>query len=124
MAETLIAIIDDDDSMRVALMRFMRSSGYRTSGYGSAGAFLASDDVTAAACIITDIHMPGLSGFELKALLDARGVTSPVMMITARTEANLNERALACGAFCFLRKPFATDALQLHLNRALAAADV
>lgn len=122
MAGTLIAIIDDDASMRAALMRFMRSSGYQTSGFASADAFLASDDVMAADCIITDIHMPGLSGFELKARLDDRGVTSPVMMISARTEANLRERALACGAFCFLMKPFATDALQLHLNRALGRA--
>ena len=98
----------------------MRSLGYRASAYGSAEEFLAGGGARDSACIVTDIQMPGLSGIELKERLTAAGHAAPVIMITARTEQALHDRAVASGAWCVLKKPFAPDALVACLERALA----
>ena len=115
----LISIIDDDDSLRRALVRLIRSLGYDVRGFGSAEEFAESGATEKFACIITDIQMPGMSGIELKQLLSTRDCTVPVIMITARHEAGLEEKALAAGAACFLRKPFEADVLIACLERAL-----
>jgi len=115
----LISIIDDDESLRTALVGLMRSFGYRAESYADAKAFLEAE-AGRSACIITDIQMPGLSGIELKQRLSREGVTTPVIMITARTEPGLKDRALASGALCFLEKPFAPEALAACVARALA----
>jgi FixJ family two-component response regulator len=117
----LIAIIDDDASLCTALVGLVRSLGYRASGFGSAEEFLAANTAGESACIVTDIQMPGLSGIELKQRLAQTGYPAPVIMITARTEQGLHERALASGAICVLQKPFAAEALIACLEKALAA---
>ncbi len=99
-------MVEDDDSLRVAIVGLLDSLGYRVQAYASAESFLADDAGSAADCIITDIQMPGLSGIELKRRLDETGVTTPVIMVTARTEAVLHARARASGAACVLQKPF------------------
>jgi FixJ family two-component response regulator len=114
-----ISIIDDDESMRTAVVALVRSAGYEAHGFGSAEAFLGSGMVQSFACIITDIQMPGMSGIELKEHLTASQISVPVIMITARHDADLEERAIASGAVCFLRKPFDADALIGCLERAL-----
>ncbi|WP_448660571.1 response regulator transcription factor [Sphingomonas sp. CJ99] len=113
--------MDDDDSLRRAIMSLLRSAGYRASGHGSAEAFLASAEPGLSACIITDIQMPGMSGIELKAELDGRIVATPVIMITARTEPSLLDEARESGATCLLRKPFEAETLMACLHHALAA---
>lgn len=118
--DTLISIIDDDDSLRAALVGLVRSLGHRASGFANAEDFLASDQAGASAAIVTDIQMPGLSGIELKERLAADGCAAPVIMITARSEPGLQERAFASGALCVLKKPFAAEALIDCLERALA----
>ena len=118
--DTLISIIDDDDSLRAALVGLVRSLGYRASGFANAEDFLAADQANASAAIVTDIQMPGLSGIELKERLAADGCAAPVIMITARSEPGLQERAFASGALCVLKKPFAAEALIDCLERALA----
>lgn len=120
MADTLISIIDDDDSLRAALVGLVRSLGYRASGFANAEEFLAGGDASQSAAIVTDIQMPGLSGIELKERLRAEGNLAPVIMITARAEPGLHERAFASGALCVLKKPFAAEALIGCLERALA----
>ena len=120
-AQPLIAVIDDDASLRRALVSLLRSEGYGAEGYGSAEAFLAAGDETGPRCIISDIHMPGLSGIDLKAALDQRGPSVPVILITARTEPALLDRADACGAAALLVKPFEAEILIASLDRALAA---
>lgn len=119
--EKLISIVDDDESLRTALVRLVRSFGYRTAGFGSAEAFFADPAAAASACIVTDIHLPGLTGFELKRRWDAAGGTAPVIMITARNEAGLGDRVAAGGASGLLLKPFAPEALIACLEKALAA---
>lgn len=117
---TLISIIDDDDSLRSALVGLVRSLGYRASGFANAEDFLAADQASASSAIVTDIQMPGLSGIELKEKLTSQGCVAPVIMITGRAEPGLQERAFASGALCVLKKPFAAEALIDCLERALA----
>jgi FixJ family two-component response regulator len=119
--ELLIAVIDDDESFRTALVDSLDSLGYGASGFTSAEEFLGAEREGPYDCIITDIHMPGMSGFDLKRLLDARGSRTPFIMVTARTEPNLEIKAVGGGATCLLKKPFETDALIDCLERALEA---
>ena len=116
--ELSIAVIDDDESFRVALIESLQSLGYDASGFVSAEQFVAGGGEGSSDCVITDIQMPGMSGFDLKKLLDARGSAIPVIMITARAGMDLEVKAAASGALCLLRKPFETDALIDCLERA------
>jgi FixJ family two-component response regulator len=117
--EPLIAVIDDDESMRGAVVALVRSSGYDARGFASAEEFLACQAVHSFTCIITDIQMPGMSGIELKHHLAASQYPMPVIMITARQDAGLEESAIASGAFGFLQKPFEADTLIDYLERAV-----
>jgi len=118
-ARPLIAIVEDDESLRPALLGLVRSLGYQGEGFDSAEAFLAAGAQYRAACLVTDLQLPGIGGLELKAHLDEAGCALPVIAITARTEAALDARALAAGALCLLRKPFEADALIVCIARAL-----
>jgi FixJ family two-component response regulator len=117
--ESLVAVIDDDEPCRTAIQESLSVVGYCARGFASADEFLAAGEEGSYDCIITDIHMPGISGLELKRLLIARGVAVPVIMITARTEPGLEAMATACGAVCLLRKPFKTDTLTGFLKAAI-----
>jgi FixJ family two-component response regulator len=114
-----ISIIDDDESMRSAVVALVRSAGYEAQGFASAEDFLGCGTVKSFACIITDIQMPGMSGIELKQHLTASQCPVPVIMVTARHDHGLEERAIASGAACFLRKPFDADELIGCLEGAL-----
>jgi FixJ family two-component response regulator len=107
----LISIIDDDPSLQKALVRLVHSLGYEARGFASAEEFLESGAMWSCSCIVTDIQMPGMSGIDLKRLMDERECSVPVIMITARTERELEQGALASGALCFLRKPIDPDVL-------------
>jgi FixJ family two-component response regulator len=119
--ECLVSVIDDDTSLLAAIVGLVRSLGYKVSGHESAEAFLASADPGRSSCVITDIQMPGMSGIDLKVELTSRHNTVPVIMITARTEEALLERARQSGAYCLLTKPFRHDAFITCLENALAA---
>ena len=109
--------------MRSAVVALVRSAGYDAHGFASAEEFLGSGTVEGFACIITDIQMPGMSGIELKQHLTASQCPVPVIMITARHDPGLEEKAIASGAACFLRKPFDADALFRCLEDALKPLD-
>jgi FixJ family two-component response regulator len=117
--ERLVAVIDDDDSFRVALIEALSSLGYGARGFASAEDFFAGNGTEPFDCVITDIHMPGMSGFDLKRLLLANNSSLPVIMTTADTEPALEARAAAFGAVCLLRKPFEANAMTDCLERAL-----
>jgi FixJ family two-component response regulator len=106
-----IAIIDDDESFRVALVESLSSLGYGADGYASAEDYFGSVGGKAFNCVVTDIQMPGMSGLDLMQRLAAQGSTTPVVLITARSDTNLAAKAAAAGAVCLLRKPFAIDEL-------------
>jgi FixJ family two-component response regulator len=117
--EHLIAVIDDDETFRGALVDSLCSLGYGVRGFASAENFVAAGEENSYDCVITDIHMPGMSGLDLKKLLAAHDSKVPVIMITARAEPVLEARAVASGAVCLLRKPFEANALIACLEAAL-----
>jgi FixJ family two-component response regulator len=106
-----IAVIDDDESFRVALVESLSSLGYGSSGYASAEDYVRVIGSNSFNCVVSDIHMPGMSGLDLMKHLAARGSTTPFVLITARSDANLEAKAVAAGAVCLLRKPFAINDL-------------
>jgi FixJ family two-component response regulator len=117
----LISIIDDDESMLDALSGLLRLLGFQVEAYGSSEEFIRSGFNHAPSCIVTDIHLPGLNGIDLKRWLDEQACSTPVIMITARSDPLLQERALASGAVCLLRKPFGAETLMKCLKRARVA---
>jgi FixJ family two-component response regulator len=118
-SEPLIAVIDDDEPFRTALVESLCSLGYRARGFASVEEFFAAGGESSCDCVVTDIHMPGMSGLDLQGLLMARDRRVPVIMITARGEPGLEAKATASGAVCLLRKPFGADALIGCLEKAL-----
>ena len=117
----VIAIVDDDESFRRATTSFVRSLGYGTAAFDSAEAFLKSDRIRDADCVITDVQMPGMSGIELQGRLIAQGHRRPIIFITAFPEIKVRAQALAAGAVGFFAKPFNDQGLIACLNEALAA---
>jgi FixJ family two-component response regulator len=115
----LIAVVDDDEPFRLALVDALCSLEYRARGFVSAEDFFAANRGGSCDCVVTDIHLPGMSGLDLQRLLMARDLRVPVIMITARGEPGLEARATASGAVCLLRKPFGADALIRCLEKAL-----
>lgn len=114
-----ICVVDDDLSVREALLSLLASMGFAGCGHESAEEALRSGDATKATCILTDIQMPGLDGFALKRRLDEIGCVIPVIMMTARTDEHLERRARDVGAMCLLRKPFAAQTLARCLDEAI-----
>ncbi|MBS0321761.1 MAG: response regulator [Proteobacteria bacterium] len=122
--EGCVYVIDDDTSMRRAITRQLRSAGHRVESFPSAEAFLAAPRAEAIACIVCDVRMPGLSGLELQASLDAAGTRVPIVFVTAHGDVATAAAAMRTGAIHFLTKPFARQALLDAVAEALAASRV
>ena len=120
-SELLIAVVDDDESFRKALVESLHSLGYGAREFASAEEFIASEEHPPCNCVITDVHMPGMSGLDLARLLTSRANKVPVVMVTARSDLGIDPRAAGSAAVCLLRKPFNTDALVDCLEKALEA---
>jgi FixJ family two-component response regulator len=116
---TLIAVIEDDQSFRPALVESLLSFGYDVHDFASAEDFINSDRPVRYGCIVTDVHLTGLSGIDLKMFLASWGIDVPVIMITARSDPGLEGKAVTSGAMCLLSKPFETSALIECLEKAL-----
>jgi FixJ family two-component response regulator len=116
----LICIVDDDCTLRASIADLMHAAGFRTVQFETADAFLASEEKSACQCVLADIQMPGMSGIDLKRAMNAEGLTTPVIVITALTGDEWPDTAAALGA-AFLHKPFEADALFGLVNRSLAA---
>ena len=100
-AVPIIAVIDDDESVRESLAGLAESVGYETVLFASAEEFLQSGRLRDTACLITDVQMPGMSGVDLQSHLTANGHCTPVIFVTAYPEESIRERALDAGAFGF-----------------------
>ncbi len=122
MSQAMIAIVDDDDVVREAMKSLMRSLGYNVSTFGSAEEFLNSEQISRTPCLITDLHMPGLSGLDLQDRLIATGHRFPIIFITGYPDENVRAHAMKAGAIGFLSKPFNNDDLLGYIERALKAA--
>ncbi|MCG6206970.1 response regulator [Rhodopseudomonas sp. HC1] len=116
----IVAVIDDDENVRVAIVALVRSLGYEARGFSSAQNYLESELRNSAACLITDVQMPGLSGLDLHARLLAEGNACPVVFITAFPEERAEARARALGAIAFLSKPFDAQTMVQCIEQALA----
>ena len=101
----MIFIIDDDVCAREATERVIRSSGYTVATYASAEDFLGSDHVNDTSCLITDVHLPGLTGVELYLHLRANGFAVPTIFVTGNPDEATRTQALTAGAVAFLSKP-------------------
>jgi FixJ family two-component response regulator len=115
----LVAIVDDDDSVRSALHGMLKAVGVPTLTFASAEEFLRSSQQHQTACLIVDIRMPGLSGLELQAKLNAEHCRIPIIFITAHGDAQMRMQALRAGAVEFLTKPFDDEALLKTVRAAL-----
>lgn len=109
--ERLIAIVDDDESVRFGMSGMVESFGYSTVTFESAHEFLRSDEASGASCLILDIQMPGMSGLELYNELVSTGRRIPTIFVTAFPDKRMRERVLRAGAVCCLSKPFKKDDL-------------
>jgi FixJ family two-component response regulator len=107
----MISIIDDDECAREATAGIIRSLGYALATYASAEDLLDSDHANKTSCLITDVHMPGLSGVELYQRLRGDGFTSPTIFVTGHPDETTRTQVLAAGAIAFLSKPFGKQAL-------------
>jgi len=115
----LVAIVDDDHSVRGALQGLLKAVGMPSQAFASAEEFLKSGQQHQVACLITDIRMPGISGLELQARLNAENCRIPTIFITAHDDAQMRMRALRAGAVEFLAKPFDDEALLETVRAAL-----
>jgi FixJ family two-component response regulator len=115
----LVAVVDDDDSMRGALQGLLKAVGLPSQAFASAEEFLNSGQQHRTACLITDIRMPGISGLELQARLNAERCRIPTIFITAHGDAQMRMQALRAGAVEFLAKPFDDEALLKTVRAAL-----
>jgi len=107
----MISIVDDDECVRKAIERLLRSLGYAVLTYPSAEDFLDSNHVTETSCLITDVHMPGLSGVELYHRLLADGFAAPTIFVSGLADEATRTQILASGAVGFLSKPFGQKSL-------------
>ena len=115
----LVAVVDDDESVRESLPDLLREFGFATHSFSSAEEFLTSDSLVQTGCLILDIAMPGMTGFDLQRELKLRGHSIPIIFITAHKDEVVRRRAFQQGAVEFLFKPFSDTALLQALNTAL-----
>ena len=116
---SLIAVVDDDESVRESLPDLLREFGFAARAFSSAEEFLASGCIGEAECLILDIAMPGMSGRDLQHELKRRRQTVPIVFITAHGDETLRPRVLEQGAVECLFKPFSDTALLEAIQAAL-----
>jgi FixJ family two-component response regulator len=120
MAEApLVAIVDDDKSIRNATQDLLKAAGFSTATFEDAESFLDSAIRATAACLVADMRMPGMSGVELYQTLVASGHGIPTVIITAHPEEVTQARGRVAGLTCYLIKPFTPDELLECVHEAL-----
>jgi len=115
-----IALIEDDDAVLDSLRLLLHSKGFSVTGFKSAEAFLSCAQVTSVACIVSDVRLPGKSGVDLQRLLKARGVETPIILITGHGDIAMAVTAMREGASDFIEKPYSGDMLIASIERTLA----
>jgi FixJ family two-component response regulator len=115
----LVAIVDDDKSIRNATQDLLKAAGFSTATFEDAESFLGSASRASAACLVADMRMPGMSGVELYQTLVASGDSIPTVIITAHPEEVTHARGRVAGLTCYLIKPFTPDELLECVHEAL-----
>jgi FixJ family two-component response regulator len=118
-AAPLIHVIDDDESLRAALLRLLAAAGFEAHGYASAGDFLLHPPADGPGCVLLDVRMPGPSGLELQEAMHDQGIDLPIIFMTGHADVSSSVRAMKAGAVDFLEKPVQRDTLLEALARAL-----
>jgi two-component system response regulator FixJ len=118
-AENLVYVVDDDDAVRDSLAALLEARSYTVRAFGRARDFLAAAPTLRPGCLIADIRMPEMDGFELQQELTARSFKFPLIVITGHGDVPLAVRAMKAGAIDFIEKPFAADAIIASVDIAL-----
>jgi FixJ family two-component response regulator len=121
MPTPMISIVDDDLSVRRALRRLVLSAGYLVETFASAREFLAATPPAPPACLVLDIYLDGMNGFELQEQLAADRVAIPIIFMTAHDDAATRERIRRSGAAGYLGKPFDGQALLDAIQRVVGS---
>ena len=115
----VVSVVDDDESVRESLPDLLKEFGYEPRAFSSAAEFLSSDYMNRTECLILDIAMPNMNGFELQRELKLRGQKIPIIFITAQTDGAVRSRAIEQGAAGVLLKPFNETDLLAAVKSAL-----
>ena len=119
-SDSLICVVDDDESMRQALDGLLRAAGFRVAAFASAEAFVRSEELPSTECLILDLRMPGMDGRELQQRLLGEGHCIPTIIVTAHGDDTSRAWALGAGAVAFMPKPFDGDVLLATVKSALS----
>jgi FixJ family two-component response regulator len=114
-----VHVIDDDESMRIALSNLLRSVGYQTLTYSSVAAFLAAKRPNSLSCLVLDVRLPGTSGLDFQAQLAGLDIHLPVILMTGYGDIPMSVRGMKAGAVDFLTKPFRDQDLLDAVSAAL-----
>jgi FixJ family two-component response regulator len=117
----MVALVEDDDSYRVAVQRLLKSAGFSVQSFATAEDFLRSGQQHETGCLITDIRMPGMSGLDLQAKLNADHCLIPTIFITAHGDEDMRLQAMRGGAVKFMVKPFDGEILLESVRAAFEA---
>src|SRR5262245_59862619 len=121
MSRGTVFLVDDDASVRRALERLIRVAGYDVEAFADAASYLAADPPTEPACIVLDIRMPAISGFELQSAIAGTPRALPVVFITGHGDDSVRVQALRAGAVDVLFKPIDEEQLVSAIEKALEA---
>ena len=121
VADKLIAVVDDDASVRSATVDLLASVGFACEAFEAAEDYLRSDAANRTACLILDVRMPGLNGLELQRLMADQGRAVPIIFITSYPNERVRRRAIGAGAICYLSKPYSEKELLDCIRLALDA---
>jgi FixJ family two-component response regulator len=119
VAENLISLVDDDESVRRTTTLLIESFGFHSAAFDSADSFLKSDQLHKTACLIVDVQMPGMNGLELQSHLATAGYKIPIIFVTAYDNKESRKQALHAGAIAFLGKSFSDKLLLQAIREAL-----
>jgi FixJ family two-component response regulator len=120
----IVMIVDDDESIRRAARRLIKSYGFPVETFASAEDFLSSGRLHETACLVLDVQMPGLNGLELQSRLITDGHRVPIIFITACNDENARAQVLKAGALGYLVKPFEEADLLTAINVALRRQEI
>lgn len=116
----IVAVVDDDASVCTGVQRLLQAAGLCATTFGSGHAFLASLDTMPPDCVVLDIRMPVMTGFEVQARMREMGCRVPVIFISAEERTRRHDDALLAGGYAFLQKPFDGELLVNTITAALA----
>jgi len=119
---SFVAIVDDEESVRRALLRLLRAANMDAEAFASGEAFLSSLDKIRPDCVVLDLQMPGLTGRDVQKRLISMHINLPVILITAHDDMVTQQQSLSDGAASYLRKPLRGDLLVRSINESIARA--